>query len=71
VKAGVSSAVATLWYVDDEATSIAICDFYRKIKNTSLSKAQSLQAAQKMLISKKRFRHPVYWAPFLLIGSWI
>ncbi|KPA16581.1 secreted protein containing Filamentous hemagglutinin [Candidatus Magnetomorum sp. HK-1] len=69
VKAGVRSAVATLWYVDDEATSLAIREFYRQIKNTSLSKSKSLQAAQKMLISNPRYRHPVYWAPFLMIGS--
>jgi filamentous hemagglutinin family protein len=71
VKAGVRSAVATLWYVDDEATSLAIRDFYRQLKKENMTKAKALQNAQKMLISKRRYWHPIYWAPFLLIGSWI
>jgi len=32
VKSGVRSAVATLWYVDDEATSLAIRELYRQLR---------------------------------------
>ncbi|MGE0087646.1 MAG: CHAT domain-containing protein [Desulfococcaceae bacterium] len=71
VKAGVRSAVATLWYVDDEATSLVIREFYRQLKTPGLSKAKALQNAQKKLISRLRFRHPAYWGPFLLIGNWM
>jgi len=71
VKAGVRSAVATLWYVDDEATSLVIREFYRQLKTPGLSKAKALQNAQKKLISQLRFRHPAYWGPFLLIGNWM
>ncbi len=71
VKAGVKSAVATLWYVDDQATSLAIRELYRQLKKDNMTKAKALQNAQKMLISKHRYWHPIYWAPFLLIGSWI
>ena len=71
VKAGVRSAIATLWFVDDESTSLAVKEFYRQIKTPGLSKAKALQNAQKQLIAKRRFWHPIYWAPFLLIGNWM
>ena len=70
VKAGVRSVVATLWYVDDEATSLAIREFYRQLTKPELSRAQALRRAQLSLIQQKRYRHPLYWAPFLLIGDW-
>ena len=70
VKAGVRSAVATLWYVDDQATSLAIRELYRQLKKEGMTKAKALQNAQKMLISKRQYWHPIYWAPFLLIGNW-
>ncbi len=71
VKAGVRSAIATLWYVDDEATSLAIREFYRQIKKPGISKAQALQNTQKKLIEQRRYWHPLYWGPFLLIGNWM
>ncbi len=71
VKAGVKSVVATLWFVDDEATSLAIREFYRQLKTPGISKAMALRNAQNMLIAQKRFQHPAYWAPFLLIGNWL
>ncbi|VEN73254.1 conserved exported hypothetical protein [Candidatus Desulfarcum epimagneticum] len=71
VKAGVKSVIATLWFVDDEATSILIRDFYRRLKTPGMTKSRALQQAQTHLLSKKRYRHPAYWAPFLLIGNWM
>jgi CHAT domain-containing protein len=71
VKAGVRSAIATLWYVDDEATSLAIREFYRQLKTPGVSKVEALRNAQKKLISQPRYWHPLYWAPFLLIGNWL
>ncbi len=71
VKAGVRSAIATLWYVDDEATSLAVREFYRQLKTPGISKAQALQNTQKKLIAQPRYWHPLYWAPFLLIGNWM
>jgi CHAT domain-containing protein len=71
VKAGVKSVLATLWFVDDEAASIVIREFYRQLKKTGVSKAKALAKAQRTLMTKKRWRHPAYWAPFLLIGNWM
>jgi len=71
VKTGVRSVIATLWFVDDEATSLAIREFYRQLKTPDISKAKALQNAQKKLINQTRYWHPLYWAPFLLIGNWM
>ena len=71
VKAGVRSALATLWFVDDEATAFAISEFYRQLKTPGISRAKALQNTQKKLINQARYWHPLYWAPFLLIGSWM
>ncbi|OQX24923.1 MAG: hypothetical protein BWK80_18275, partial [Desulfobacteraceae bacterium IS3] len=71
VKAGVSGAIATLWYVDDEAAALAMREFYQELKTPGISKAKALQNTQKKMISQRRYRHPDYWAPFLLIGNWM
>lgn len=36
IKAGARSALATLWFVDDEATSIAVTDFYQALAGKRL-----------------------------------
>ncbi|MBE9561631.1 MAG: CHAT domain-containing protein, partial [Proteobacteria bacterium] len=71
IKAGARSALASLWFVDDDATSQLITDFYKQLQNPNLSKAQALQNAQRSLASKRKYRHPAYWSPFLLIGNWL
>jgi CHAT domain-containing protein len=72
VKVGARAALGTLWFVDDEATSKAMINFYRELfSEQQPSKAKALQAVQKELIAQDRFWHPSYWAPFLLIGNWM
>ena len=72
VKVGARAALGTLWFVDDEATSRAMTEFYRELFSSRRpSKAKALQAVQRRMIAEKRFWHPSYWAPFLLIGNWM
>jgi len=70
IKAGARSALATLWFIDDSATSVLVSEFYSQLQ-IPLSKAKALQNAQKMVLSQRRFRHPAYWSAFLLIGNWL
>lgn len=70
VKAGARSALATLWSVDDEATSLAVQTFYQEWRQSNVGKAQALQQAQTRLMTDETFQHPAFWAPFLLIGNW-
>jgi len=71
VKAGVRSAIATLWFVDDEATALTVTNFYKFLKQPGITKARALQLAQLKLIHQRRYWHPGYWGPFLLIGNWL
>jgi CHAT domain-containing protein len=71
LKAGARSALATLWYISDQATGELIVDFYRGVQSGNLSKAHALQQAQRQLAADPRYQHPAYWAPFLLIGNWL
>ncbi|EDN65058.1 hypothetical protein BGP_6269 [Beggiatoa sp. PS] len=41
------------------------------MQNPTWSKAKALQQAQHKLLINQVFRHPAYWAPFLLIGNWL
>lgn len=71
LKAGAKSALATLWFVDDQATMELVIEFYRQMQSGKLSKAKALQNAQKVLLKQSRFQHPIFWAPFLLVGNWL
>jgi len=71
VKAGARSAFASLWLIDDEATSQLVREFYQQLKNPAMSKAAALQQAQLKIASEPLHDHPSYWAPFLLINNWL
>ncbi len=71
VKAGARSALATLWFINDSASADLVTDFYRHLKTPGVSKAEAVRRAQRTLLGDRRYRHPSYWAPFLLIGNWL
>jgi len=71
IKAGARSAVASLWFVSDEASAKLIELFYEKLHGGQISKAKAMQEAQLELMKDLRFRHPGYWSPFLVIGNWL
>ncbi|HEX4140867.1 MAG TPA: CHAT domain-containing protein [Candidatus Methylacidiphilales bacterium] len=72
VKAGARSALASLWFVNDETSTMLISDFYTNLHNeTGISKAKALQQAQVKLLSDPRYGHPCYWAPYQIIGNWL
>ncbi|HZK81703.1 MAG TPA: CHAT domain-containing protein, partial [Humisphaera sp.] len=71
VKAGARSAVATLWSVNDEASSQLVNAFYTQLHDhPDISKAEALRRAQMKIIAGKIYSHPAYWSAFLLIGNW-
>jgi CHAT domain-containing protein len=72
VKSGARSALATLWYISDEAAQRIMSEFYANLKHDdSISKAEALRRAQCDLLRNPRLRHPSYWSPYLLIGNWL
>jgi len=70
VRAGVESAVATLWYINDEATVPLIGEFYRQLRQPDITRAEALRQAQLQMISNASYNHPAVWSPFILIGNW-
>ena len=71
LRAGARSALATLWSVNDQATAEFVVAFYRQWNDPQRSRAEALQYAQIELLSTRHYRHPGYWAPYLLINSWL
>ena len=71
IKAGAKSALATLWFIEDEATAELIGEFYKNLRNPNISKAVALQQAQLVLLKHPDHSHPSLWAPFLLINNWL
>lgn len=68
LQVGVPSVVATLWRVDDRATSLFMVEFYKNLAEHGT--ADALQLARSMLASSEEWRDPYYWAPFVLLGDW-
>ncbi|MFM2312443.1 MAG: hypothetical protein RLZZ04_1719 [Cyanobacteriota bacterium] len=74
VRAGARSTLATLWSADDEATANLMGKFYTNLsQNAQISKASALRQAQLDLLAEEdsQYRHPFYWAPFVLVGNWL
>ena len=71
IRAGARSAMGSLWWVSDEATSKLVIGFYEALDTPGISKARALQQAQRVLLETSNFQHPYYWAPFLVINNWL
>ncbi len=71
VRAGARSTVASLWSVSDEATAQLMLQLYRNLTDGQTSRGQALQKAQQALLASETYRHPYYWAPFVLLGNWL
>lgn len=68
--AGSRSVVASLWNVNDTATAELMKSFYANLKKGE-SKDEALRQAKLTLLKGKQanWRHPYYWAPFVLVGA--
>jgi CHAT domain-containing protein len=71
VQAGASSAIASLWDLDDEASVPFIKELYQHLGQPNISRAEALRLAQLSLLKNPNYDHPRYWAPYVLVGSWL
>ncbi len=71
IKAGARSAIASLWFVNDQASADLITEFYQQLKDEAVSKAEALRQGKISLIRNPDYQHPAYWSPFLLVGNWL
>lgn len=64
--AGVQALVVSLWMAEDRTTALFMQHFYTALQKGQLV-YQALQSAQLALLHQ--YRHPYYWAPFVLTGN--
>jgi CHAT domain-containing protein len=65
--AGSRRVLASLWAVNDESTRLLMVSFYRNLLRNGA--ADALSDAQRELRRNPKYRHPYYWAPFVMVGS--
>ncbi len=71
IKAGARSALGALWKVNDIAAAQLMNDFYRELQNPAVSRAEALRRSQLNLLKDITYRHPAYWAAFLMMNNWL
>jgi CHAT domain-containing protein len=71
VKAGARSTIASLWSVDDQATSLLMTKLYQELSNGKITKSEALRRAQLSVLKQDEFKHPYFWSAFVLIGNWL
>jgi CHAT domain-containing protein len=67
--AGVRRMVASLWSVDDDATAELMKAFYVPLVKDATGYGRALAEAKRKLIGIRKWQHPFFWAPFVLIGD--
>ena len=71
--AGVPTTVASQWKVDSASTTSLMIDFHRRLTmkraNSRDAKAEALRQAALELLRSERYRHPFYWAGFVMVGD--
>lgn len=71
IRAGARSTIASLWSVNDESTALLMNQLYQELLNQALPKAEALRRAQLALLNTPEYQLPIFWAPYVLIGSWL
>ena len=71
VRAGARSTLATLWSVNDRSTAELMSKFYQELSSKPIAKAEAVRQAQLKLIHSRWYKHPFYWAPYVLLGNWL
>ncbi|NEO78954.1 CHAT domain-containing protein [Moorena sp. SIO4G3] len=73
LRSGAHSTLGSLWSVSDESTTNLMKEFYQGLIQTkpSMTKAEALQQAQLKLRQDPLYKHPYFWASFVLVGNWL
>jgi CHAT domain-containing protein len=73
--AGAPTTVASQWKVDAASTTALMTGFHRGLRESMMrrapqfSKAEALRQATLETLAKAEFRHPFYWAAFVMLGD--
>jgi hypothetical protein len=71
VRAGARSAIAGLWSLADISSPKFTQTLYQYLGKPGITRSEALRRAQLALLQDRSFTHPRYWAPYVLIGSWL
>ncbi len=66
--AGSQSAIASQWSVDSSSTTELMIAFHRGLQS-GVGRAAALRKAEMGLAHSAAYRHPFYWAGFVLLGN--
>ena len=66
--AGVPTVVVSQWKVDSASTSELMVEFHRR-RRAGQSEARAMQGAVRALRENPAYRHPFFWAPFIIVGA--
>jgi CHAT domain-containing protein len=68
--AGTRSMVVSQWPVNSASTSQLMKNFYQALarKPNTANKSEALRQASLQLLKDRQYRHPFYWAGFVLLG---
>lgn len=68
--AGCPTTVASQWKVESASTTQLMIEFHRRLNEARpTSKAEALRAAALKLLANDAYRHPFYWAGFVVMGD--
>ncbi|MBD0373609.1 MAG: CHAT domain-containing protein [Pyrinomonadaceae bacterium] len=73
--AGAPTTVDSQWKVDSASTTLLMANFHRLLAAQSASgtvragKAEALREAALKVLANPQYRHPFYWAGFVLVGD--
>ncbi len=68
--AGSRSLLVSHWYVASLATSKLMIGLFEQLaKDPHMRRAEALRMAMENLINDTEYAHPIYWAPFVVVGE--
>lgn len=71
LRSGTRSTLASLWNLDDASGAAFVEQFYQTLTRSPVTKAHALQQAQLAMLNNPDYRHPTYWAAYVLVGNWL
>lgn len=72
--AGSPTTVVSQWSVESASTTELMLNFHRNLRTVdgarnAMTKAEALRQAQLKLLRTSRYRHPFFWAGFVIVGD--
>jgi CHAT domain-containing protein len=68
--AGAPTTVATQWKVESSSTTELMLEFHRQLlTGKNITKAEALRRASLKLLKMPQYKHPSYWAGFVMVGD--